>query len=249
MQYLSSAFSATVDPKDPQLQVFFIADDLKLGKKMPIYFSEPYDDVRPPLLSREEADSIPFHSSNLPELLELFSFNYGSPQAKAIESTLRHCEFPPMKGEIKFCATSLESLLDSVQNVFGSNVKFKIITTNQHLTKSAATTDSNRSPLQNYTIIRKPEVISATRIVGCHPLPYPYAVYYCHSQASDNKLFKVSLLGDRRIIEAAAMCHMNTSEWNRNHVAFLVLKTEPGKSSVCHFFPADNLVWIPSSLN
>lgn len=245
LDHKHSISSSTMDPKDPQLQVFFTADDLKPGKKMPIYFSET--SVSPPLLSKEEADSIPFHSSNLPELLGLFSFPYGSPQAKAIESTLQHCEFPPMKGETKFCATSLESLLDSIQNVFGSNVKFKVITTN-HLTKGVATTTSSSS-LQNYTIMGTPEVISAKRIVGCHPLPYPYAVYYCHSQVSDNKLFKVSLLGENGgRIEAAAMCHMNTSQWNRNHVAFLVLKTEPGKSSVCHFFPADNLVWIPSSL-
>ena len=108
-------------------------------------------------------------------------------------------------------------------------------------------TNFTASQLKNYAILEIPKEISARRIVGCHPLPYPYAVFYCHSQESDNKLFKVSLMGDDGgRVEAIAMCHMDTSQWNPDHVAFLVLKTEPGKSSVCHFFPADNLVWIPS---
>ncbi|CDP01516.1 unnamed protein product [Coffea canephora] len=229
-----------VDAKDPELQIFFTINDLKVGRRMPIYFSIKDPSRSPPLLSREEADSIPFSSSQLPKLLKLFSFSDDSPQAKAIEDTLHHCEYKPIKGESKFCATSLESLLDSTRAIFGPKVQFKVLTTN-HLTNFTA------SQLKNYTILEIPKEISARRIVGCHPLPYPYAVFYCHSQESDNKLFKVSLMGDDGgRVEAIAMCHMDTSQWNPDHVAFLVLKTEPGKSSVCHFFPADNLVWIPS---
>ncbi|KAL3527599.1 hypothetical protein ACH5RR_012255 [Cinchona calisaya] len=229
-----------MNPNDPELQVFFTINDLKLGKKMPIYFPIKDPSTSPPLFSKEKADSIPFSSSQLHKLLDFFSFSDDSPQAKAMESTLRHCEFKPMKGESKFCATSLESLLDSTAAIFGPNVPFKVLTTN-HLTKTTT------SLLQNYTIEGIPVEISARRIVGCHPLPYPYAVFYCHSQESDNKLFKVSLVGENGgKVEAVAMCHMDTSQWNSDHVAFLVLKTQPGKSSVCHFFPADNLIWIPS---
>lgn len=235
-----SSSHSHMDPRDPELQVFFTVNDLKVGNKMSIYFPIKDPSTSPPLLSREKADAIPFSSAQLPKLLDLFSFSDGSPQAKAMEDTLRHCEFKPMKGESKFCATSLESLLDSTRAIFGPNVQFKVLTTN-HLTKTT-------SLLQNYTILETPKEISARRIIGCHPLPYPYAVFYCHSQESDNKLFKVSLIGDNGgRVEAVAMCHMDTSQWNRDHVAFMVLKTEPGKSSVCHFFPADNLVWIPSS--
>ncbi|KAI5669811.1 hypothetical protein M9H77_19664 [Catharanthus roseus] len=230
-----------IDPKDPQLQVFFTINDLKIGKKMPIYFPIKDPLSVPPLLSKEKADSIPFSSSQIPHLLEFFSFQENSPQAKAMKSTLKHCEFPAMKGERKFCATSLESLIDSIREILGLNTELKVVTT-KHLTKMTS------SILQNYTILENPKEIWAPRIIGCHTLPYPYAVYYCHSQVSDNKLFKILLIGENGArIEAAAMCHMDTSQWNRDHAAFLVLKTEPGKSSVCHFFPADNLVWVPSS--
>lgn len=239
LQHPDSSSHSHTDPMDPELQVFFTVNNLKVGNKMSIYFQIKDPSTSPPLLSREEADSIPFSSSQLPQLLKLFSFSDDSRQAKAMKETLKHCELDPIKGETKFCATSLESLIDSTRAIFGPNVQFKALTTN-HLTKTTTL-------LQNYTIERITKEIAARRIVGCHPLPYPYAVFYCHSQESDNKLFKVSLVGENGArVEAVAMCHMDTSQWNRDHAAFLVLKTEPGKSSVCHFFPADNLVWIPS---
>ncbi|CAI9109548.1 OLC1v1009387C1 [Oldenlandia corymbosa var. corymbosa] len=240
MHHHHSSSESKPDLNDPELQIFFRVDDLKLGGKLPIYF--PIKDLSsaPPLLSREEADSIPFSSAHLPKLLERFSISDGSPQAKAMETTLNHCEFEPMKGESKFCATSLESLLDSTRSVFGSKSEFKVATT-IHLNKNST------SLLQNYTIVENPIEIPAPRIVGCHPLPYPYSVFYCHSQESDNKLFKVSLMGENGWrVEALGICHMDTSQWDSDHVAFLVLNTQPGKSPVCHFFPADNLVWFPS---
>uniref|UniRef100_A0A803LDT3 BURP domain-containing protein n=1 Tax=Chenopodium quinoa TaxID=63459 RepID=A0A803LDT3_CHEQI len=85
-------------------------------------------------------------------------------------------------------------------------------------------------------------------MVGCHPVPYPYAVYYCHGQVSDNRLFEISLEGqeDRQRIEAVAICHMDTSQWDPRHVSFRVLGIEPGAAPVCHVFPQDNLVWVSS---
>ncbi|KNA03061.1 hypothetical protein SOVF_212750, partial [Spinacia oleracea] len=51
---------------------------------------------------------------------------------------------------------------------------------------------------------------------------------------------------NNNIVEAVAVCHMDTSQWSPNHASFRVLKIKPGSSPVCHFFPADNLVWVPS---
>ncbi|CAA2998967.1 Hypothetical predicted protein [Olea europaea subsp. europaea] len=223
---------------DPELNVFFHVNELKVGKKMHIYFPIKDPSSSPPLLSKEESDSIPFSLEKLHYILQLFSFPEGSKQAKAMENTLQHCEFPPLDGETKFCATSLESMLDSARSIFGFNAKFKVLSTN-HLAKSITL-------LQNYTISDAPEEILARKIVSCHTLPYPYVVFYCHSQESDNKLFKVSLVGeDGGRVEAAAVCHMDTSHWDPEHVSFRVLKTRPGASPVCHFFPADNLIYIP----
>ncbi|KAJ1397594.1 BURP domain [Sesbania bispinosa] len=224
---------------DPELYVFFIPSDLKVGKKMPIYFSWKDSSTSPKFLPREEADQVPFSSKQLPSLLNFFSISKHSPQAKAMKYTLEQCEFEPMEGETKFCATSLESLLDFARYMFGSNAQFKVLTTT-HLTNSTVPS------FQNYTITEVKK-ISVPNIIGCHPMPYPIAVYYCHSQEGDTNLYEVLVEGENGgRVQAAAICHMDTSKWDPDHVAFRVLKVEPGTSPVCHFFPSDNLVWVPS---
>uniref|UniRef100_A0A2N9IID3 BURP domain-containing protein n=1 Tax=Fagus sylvatica TaxID=28930 RepID=A0A2N9IID3_FAGSY len=185
---------------DPSSMVFFTVKDLKVGKTMPIYFPKRDPSTSPHVLPREEAISIPFSSKQLPHLLEFFSFSFDSPQAKAMADTLKECETKPIKGETKFCATSLESMLD----------------------------------------------FTPPKMVACHTMPYPYAIFYCHSQKSENKVFKVRLGGENGDkVEAIAVCHMDTSQWSPDHVSFRLLGVQPGTSSVCHFFPADNFVWVP----
>ncbi|KAL0654841.1 hypothetical protein Bca4012_075425 [Brassica carinata] len=77
-------------------------------------------------------------------------------------------------------------------------------------------------------------------------MPYPYVVYYCHGHKSGARVFEVSLVTDdgRQRVVGPAVCHMNTSMWNADHVAFKVLKIEPRSAPVCHFFPLDNIVWL-----
>ncbi|KAJ4716492.1 BURP domain-containing protein [Melia azedarach] len=223
---------------DPSTMVFFTMKDLKVGKTMPVYFRKRDHSTSPPLLPREEVDSIPFSLKQLPYLLEFFSFSQDSLQAKSMENTLRHCEISPIKGETKFCAPSLESTLDLVHAIFGTD--FKVLNTN-FLTKSNII-------FQNYTISQVPEQIFAPKIVACHIMPYPHAIFYCHTQETENKLFSVSLGGDNGDrVEAVAVCHMDTSHWSRDHASFRVLGIEPGSSHVCHFFQADNLVFVPAS--
>lgn len=234
--------SSHMDHIDPELKVFFLTNALKVGKSMPIYFSKKDLSASPRLLPREEADSIPFSASKLPYLLEYFSFSKSSPQAQAIEYTLRQCELKPIKGETRLCATSLESMVEFVRSVFGSDAQFRVLTTT-HLTNTSTTTTTL---LQNYTILETPKEMFAPRMIACHTLPYPYAVFYCHAQESKNKVFEISLSGDDgERVEAAAVCHMDTSQWDSDHAAFRVLNIEPGTSPICHFFPEDNLVWVP----
>ncbi|CAK9139004.1 unnamed protein product [Ilex paraguariensis] len=178
---------------------------------MVIYF--PHWDLSksPKFLPREKADDIPFSSRELTNILQLFSFSRGSPQAEVMEDSLRQCEFKPIEGEIKICATSLESMLDF-----------------------------------NYTVLAAPKEISATNLVACHRLSYPYAVFHCHSTESKIRVFKVLLAGeDGAKVYAVAVCHTDTTQWSRNHVSFRMLGTEPGLP-VCHFFQADHFVWISS---
>ncbi|KAI8027165.1 BURP domain protein USPL1 [Camellia lanceoleosa] len=149
-------------------------------------------------------------------------------------------EVKPIKGESKTCATSLESMLDLRRVMLGLESEFKVVST-IHFTESTTI-------LQNYTILEDPLEISGPKMVACHTMPYPYAIFYCHYQESESKVFKVFLggeNGDR--LEAVAVCHMDTSQWSPGHVSFRVLGIEPGSSPVCHFFPSDNLLWIASS--
>ncbi|KAK8613688.1 hypothetical protein V6N13_101445 [Hibiscus sabdariffa] len=229
-----------MDHMDQSVMVFFTLKDLKAGNSMPIYFRKKDSSTSPRFLPRDEADAIAFSLTELPTLLRFFSFSQGSPQAKAMEATLRECEIPAIKGEVKFCATSIESMLDFASSILGSNSDFKILATEHHSKSSIL--------FQNYTILKAPDEIPAPRMVACHTMPYPYAVLYCHSQETQNRVFKVSLggeNGDR--VTAVAVCHMDTSQWKRDHVSFRLLGMEPGTPGVCHFFPADNFVLVPDS--
>ncbi|CAK8576503.1 unnamed protein product [Lathyrus sativus] len=223
---------------DPSVMVFFTLQDLKVGKRMQIYFPKRNPSTSPKFWPKDKADSLPFSLNKLQTLLKIFSFSHDSPQAKAMVDTLTECESKPIQGELKYCATSLESMLDFTQRTLGFSNDLQVYATS-HLTKSSVT-------FQNYTIIENIVRISAPKMVACHTMPYPYAVFYCHSQDSENRLYRVSLVGDNGDkVEAMVVCHMDTSHWGHGHVSFQVLGVAPGSSNVCHFFPADNFIWVP----
>jgi hypothetical protein len=214
---------------------FFTMDDLFVGNIMPIHF--PIQEFSQ-FLPREEADSIPFSIPQLPNLLQLFSIPIDSPNARAMEDTLEQCEAAPIKGETKLCATSLESMLDFVHSIMDSWANLNVLTTT-HPTMSNALT-------QNYAILRVSKEIFAPKWVACHPLPYPYKIFFCHF-IERSKIFKVSLGGeDGHNVEAVAVCHLDTSDWEPDHIIFRQLGVKPGSSPICHFLPIYHLVWVPS---
>ncbi|KAL1324142.1 hypothetical protein HN51_034315 [Arachis hypogaea] len=226
---------------DPSLMVFLTMKDLKVGQRMPIYFPKRDPSTSPKLWPKQEADSLPFSLEKLPQLLQLFGFASDSAQAKAMEDTLRECESKPIKGEVKFCATSLDSMLDFAQSILGKDSGFRVLSTS-HKTKSSVS-------FQNYTMLEDIKEMEARKMVACHTMPYPYGVFYCHSQTTQNKVYSVPLEGDNGDkVEAIVVCHLDTSEWASSHPSFQVLDVKPGTSSVCHFFPADNLIFVPKVL-
>ncbi|XP_057790610.1 BURP domain-containing protein BNM2C-like [Salvia miltiorrhiza] len=227
-----------VNASDPELVVFFLSKDLKLGNTMKIYFPKrELSDSLTHLLSKEEADSIPFSSQNLPQILRLFSFSDGSPQATAMADTLDACEGQPIQGEKKICATSLKSMSEFLETIFGSDTPIEALSTS-HL-------KHDDGVVQRYRIMGIQQVPSP-KLVSCHTMPYAYTVFYCHYHDSDNRVYRVSLAGENGdAVEAVTVCHMDTSQWPRTHVSFGVLGVEPGSTPVCHFFPADHFVWVP----
>ncbi|CAL5377206.1 unnamed protein product [Camellia sinensis] len=148
---------------DDDLQIFFTVDNLKVGKTISIYFLIKDPSTTPHILTREEANSIPSSSSKLPQILDFFSFSKHSPQAKAMQYTPSQCELEPLKGETKFCATSLEFMLDSARGVFGPKTKFRVL-----ITKYLS---SHNAVLQNYFGCGERDCNSKNGGLSCHALP------------------------------------------------------------------------------
>ncbi|KAL9237556.1 hypothetical protein vseg_012089 [Gypsophila vaccaria] len=228
---------AAPDHVDHSEFVFFTFKDLTKGNIIPIYQLGINPSTSPHFLPREVADSIPFSLSKLSFLLKLFGWPRDSPEARTIETTLRQCETPPLKGETKYCATSLESMLDFVHKTFGP-MKFRPLGT-QHVARSG-------NYLQNYTIVDNPKRVLSPKMIACHTTRYPYLVYICHYFVGDNQVFKVKIRSEETQIEleAIATCHMDTSQWSPDQPFLKAYGIKPGSIPVCHFFPTDNVVWV-----
>ncbi|EEE62753.1 hypothetical protein OsJ_17556 [Oryza sativa Japonica Group] len=88
---VSSAASASKE--DTVNNVFFLEKDLFPGSKMTLHFTRATAGAA--LLPRGRADSVPFASEKLPEILSQLSVPAGSPAADAMRSTLAECEAAP----------------------------------------------------------------------------------------------------------------------------------------------------------
>lgn len=222
------------DPKDdPNVALLFLENNLHQGTEMSLHFTKD-ENHKATFLPRKVADSIPFSSKNLPQIYKKFSIKPDSTEAAIMKQTLDACENKGIEGEEKYCATSLESMIDFTTTKLGKKVK-------------AISTEVNtkqRTPLQKYKI-EETKKLNANKVVVCHKQNYPYVVFYCH-KAVDIAAYAVSLVGaDGTKVKATAVCHIDTSKWNPKHVSFQVLKVKPGSIPVCHFLPEDNVVWVP----
>ncbi|XP_015577139.1 BURP domain-containing protein 5 isoform X2 [Ricinus communis] len=211
--------------------VYFIYDDLIPNKKMTLIFTKSMENSN--FLPRKLAQSIPFSSNKLPNILKHFSIQPTSKKAQIMKQTIEECEAPGIKGEEKKCATSLESLVDIVVLKYGKNVR----------TLMNEAEEENKK--QEYTVLEGIKMMGENPIV-CHKERYPFAIYYCHT-IMGTKAYMVPLVGDDGSkAKAAVVCHTKTSAWNPQHVAFQVLKVKPGGPPVCHFLNSDTIVWIPN---
>ncbi|KAK6912701.1 BURP domain [Dillenia turbinata] len=213
------------------LAIFFLEKDMSQGTKMNLRFTRPATEVG--FLPRPITKSIPFSLDKLPEILNRFSVQPESEEAEIIKNTIKECEDPALKGEDKYCATSLESMVDYSTSKLGKSVE------------AILTEVDRQSQLQQYTITGVLKKTAGDKAVACHKQNYPYAVFYCHTTQT-TEAYKVSLVGaDGTKANAVAVCHTDTSEWNPKHLAFQLLKVKPGTVPICHFLPEDHIVWVP----
>ncbi|KAK7384900.1 hypothetical protein VNO78_30603 [Psophocarpus tetragonolobus] len=226
------AASETQLHDDPNVALFFLQKDLHHGTKLNLQFTHT-SDVEATFLPRSVADSIPFSSNNVNHILEKFSIKEGSDEAQIVKNTLSECEGPSIRGEEKLCVTSLESMVDFTSSKLGNNVD------------AVSTEVGKEIELQQYTMAPGVKKLGEDKAVVCHKENYPYAVFYCH-KTETTVAYYVPLEGaDGSRVKAVAVCHTDTSKWNPKHLAFQVLKVQPGTVPVCHFLPQDHVVFVP----
>nr|CAN83032.1 hypothetical protein VITISV_006147 [Vitis vinifera] len=207
---------------------FFLQTDLHPGTKMMLQLPQTRNEAM--FLPRQVADSIPFSSKKLPEILNRLSVKEKSAEAELMKEEIEECEEDAMDGESRFCATSLESLIDFSTSKLGRNVN---VLTNEVKTGS-----------QEYEFGVGMKKV-ADKSVVCHKMNYPYAVFYCHT-FTKTRTYMIPLVGvDGSKAKAMAACHSDTSAWHPQHVAFQVLKIKPGTVPVCHFLHNNAMLWIP----
>ncbi|XP_021803319.1 BURP domain protein RD22-like isoform X2 [Prunus avium] len=228
-------------PSDNQLHyknvaIFFLEKDMRPGATMNFQF--PRNSNTATFLPRESAQSIPFSSNKLSEIFNHFSVKPTSVEAKTIKKTIEECEAPGIKGEEKYCATSLESMVD-----FSTS---KLRTRNVQAIPTEVLEKGATMSMHKYTTMPGLKKLAGDKVVVCHKQNYPYAVFFCHA-IKQTAAYVLSLKGDDgEKVKAVTICHLDTSEWNPKHLAFQILKVKPGTIPICHFLPTDQIVWVPN---
>nr|XP_043622348.1 BURP domain protein RD22-like [Erigeron canadensis] len=197
---------------------------LKFTKKLTIPSST--------FLPREVANTIPFSSNNLPELYTRFSIKPRSKESESMKKSISLCEDEALKGEEKYCATSLEDMVDFTTSKLGKKVK------------AISTEVIHPNKLQKYTMDSSRK-LATSEFVNCHRLSYPYPVFYCHKVIS-TRAYSISLSGeDGTKAKALAICHDNGAKLYSKDLVLKVLGVTPGSAQICHFLPEDHVVFVP----
>nr|BAM13313.1 RAFTIN 1 [Oryza latifolia] len=214
--------------------VFFHEEAVRVGERLPFYFPAATTSALG-FLPRRVADSIPFTTAALPGVLALFGVAPGSAEAAGMRDTLRTCEWPTPAGESKFCATSLEALVEGAMAALGT----------RDVAALTSTLPRGGAPLQAYTV-RAVLPVEGSGFVACHDQAYPYTVYRCHT-TGPARTYMVEMEGSRggggAAVTVATVCHTDTSRWNPEHVSFKLLGTKTGGAPVCHLMPYGHIVW------
>ncbi|CAI9108603.1 OLC1v1008249C1 [Oldenlandia corymbosa var. corymbosa] len=210
---------------------FFRQSILKNGNKIQL----PNLNDRIPFrafLPSQIASKISTTDSN--ELQKMFPESFTSPSTKeAIESSILYCSSASLKGEIKSCPNSLEEMIEFSKKSLG--VK-KLL---------ALTSQSSKGSKQELEI-QNIKQFHSEKVVSCHEVFYPFATYFCHVLSS-TRLYAVDVIDPATkapVNRILAICHMDTSEWPSEHVAFKILKFSPGRGEACHWFSQIDLVWL-----
>ena len=224
-----------------QADVFFFHDMLRPGSM--IIPTIPLTTSLPALLPHKVAKSIPFSTERLSDIIAIFA-PASLAMAREIRWTLDTCDHPrTLPGQKAGCATSLESLTELASSLHGTHNVRAFSAAN--LPIDAAGTPALRG-MYNVTAVRK--LSDSQEIVTCHDLTYPYTVYYCHT-ANPTSAYTVTLESvdgamAPAVMEALAVCHLDTSRWSPKNPFFEMHNLKPGDVAVCHFLTKLSIIWV-----
>ncbi|CAL4963049.1 unnamed protein product [Urochloa decumbens] len=222
--------------------VFFFQDVLRPGSM--ITPTIPPTTFLPTLLQRREADSLPFSTKRLDDILAMFAPT-SLAMADEIRWTLDTCEHPwPLPGEKAGCATSLESLAKLPAALLGTR-DVHAFSGDMPIDPAGTTARRGRHKV---TAVRK--LSESPVAAACHDLTYPYAVFYCHT-TSPAAAYMVRLAAEdggsaAPEMEALAVCHLDTSQWSPRHPFLVAHNLRPGDVAVCHFLSKLSMIWVPA---
>ncbi|XBI42066.1 hypothetical protein VPH35_126450 [Triticum aestivum] len=225
-----------------EADVFFFHDMLRPGSL--ITPTIPPTASMPALLSGDVADSIPFSTEHLSDIITMFA-PASLTMTREIRWTLDTCEHPrTLPGQKAGCATSLESLVELPASLLGrGNVRaFSAV----DLPMDGPGTPALRGRY-NVTAARKLSG-SSSEVVTCHDLTYPYSVYYCHTSRPTSAymvtLASVEEGASPTTMEVMAVCHLDTSLWSPKNSFFELHNVRPGDVAVCHFLTKLSIIWV-----
>ncbi|CAK8537035.1 unnamed protein product [Lathyrus sativus] len=241
---VSSTLSASVEEKKNAVSgnlvkkwvepgKFFREKMLKEGTVMPM---PDISDKLPErsFLPRSILSKLPFSTSKISEMKQLFKASDNGSMEKMMRDTLGECERVPSKGETKRCVGSIEDMIDFATSVLGRNV---VVRTTQNLNGSKKSVMVGRVNGINGGKI--------TRSVSCHQSLFPSLLYYCHS-VPKVRVYQADLLDPKskdKINQGVAVCHLDTSDWSPTHGAFMSLGSGPGRIEVCHWIFENDMSW------
>ncbi|ONI34359.1 hypothetical protein PRUPE_1G477800 [Prunus persica] len=240
--YQRKNYGGRPPPSDSQLlhyrdlAIFFFEKDMRPGSTMQFQF--PRNSNTATFLPRESAQSIPFSSNKLSEIFNHFSVKPTSVEAKTIKQTIEECEAPGLKGEEKYCATSLESMVDFSTSKLG--------TRNVEAISTEVLEEGATKYMHNYTTMPGLKKLAGDKVVVCHKENYPYAVFFCHAIKQTEAYVLTLKADDGMKVKAVTICHLDTSEWDPEHLSFQILNVKPGTTPICHFISTDAIAWVPN---
>ncbi|KAL0456428.1 UNVERIFIED_CONTAM: Polygalacturonase 1 beta-like protein 1 [Sesamum latifolium] len=187
-------------------------------------------------------ESLPYRAFLPPQIASKITLNpkgiakiFPKSSKEAIGTTLSYCNAAAIKEKER---KSLEEMINFSKSALG---KDKLLALTSKSTKGSG----------DELKIEKIKQFDIEKIVACHEMYFPFATYFCHSLPS-SRIYSVDFVEPKSgapVNTVLAVCHMDTSPWPADHVAFQILKFGPGQGEACHWLNEIDLAWIAGGAN